>query len=360
MAEYPGVEGERRFAYDALASAVAAIFRGCRMGVEDAELLADSLVHADSRGIHSHGVMRVPDYVHKLTEGGVDPRGRPRVVSERVGALRIDAGNAMGQIGAAFAMHQAIERARTTSVALAAVGGSNHCGALDYWVLMAVRGGMIGLAATNALPTMAPWGGTDKIVGLNPIGIGIPAGEEPPFVLDMALGATAHGKMRIYQQKGQPIPEGWAFDSLGRPTTDINAALEGLIQPIGQHKGIGLAVAVGVLSTLLSGAGYGTESGNMIDGPRAGADGHVMAAIDIAAFEEPARFRARMDAVIRQYHAARPAPGFARTWVPGHLELDIARRYARDGIPLNEATVDGLVACARRLGVAAIEPFPAA
>lgn len=351
MAEYPGVEGERRFAYEVLVAAVAAICRACGMAEEDARLLADSLVHADSRGIHSHGVMRVPDYVHKLTAGGVDPCGRPRIVGERLGALRIDAGNAMGQIGCAFAMRAAIERARTTGVALAAVGGSNHCGALDYWVLMAVRKGMIGLALTNALPTMAPWGGIDKIVGLNPIGIGIPAGEEAPFVLDIALGATAHGKLRVYQQKGQPIPEGWAFDSLGRPTTDIDAALAGLIQPIGQHKGIGLAVAVGVLATLLSGAGYGTESGNMVDGPVAGADGHVMAAIDVAAFEEPARFRARMDAVIRQYHAARPAPGFARTWVPGHLELDIARRYARDGIPLNAATVQGLRDAAARVGV---------
>jgi LDH2 family malate/lactate/ureidoglycolate dehydrogenase len=353
MAEYPGAERERRFAYDELSAVVAEIFRGCGMQGADAALLADSLVHADSRGIHSHGVMRVPDYVHKLTKGGVDPRGRPRVVAERVAALRIDAGNAMGQIGGAFAMRSAIGRARTTGVALAAVGGSNHCGALDYWVLMAVREGMIGLATTNALPTMAPWGGIDRIVGLNPLGIGIPAGEEPPFVLDIALGATAHGKIRIYKQKGEPIPPGWAFDALGRPTTDIDAALTGLIQPIGQHKGVGLAVAMGVLSTLLSGAGYGTESGNMVDGPVAGADGHVFAAIDIAAFEEPARFRARMDGVIRQYHESRRAPGFARTWIPGHLEADIAARYLRDGIPLNDETVKGLAEAAARLGVEA-------
>ena len=353
MAEYPGAERERRFAYDELSALVAAIFRGCGMDEADAARLADSLVHADSRGIHSHGVMRVPDYVHKLTQGGVDPSGRPRITAERTAALRIDACNAMGQIGAAFAMRAAIERARVTGVAFAAVGGSNHCGALDYWVLMAVREGMIGLAATNALPTMAPWGGIDKIVGLNPLGIGIPAGEEPPFVLDIALGATAHGKMRIYKQKNEPIPAGWAFDALGRPTTDIDAALTGLVQPIGQHKGIGLAVAMGVLSTLLSGAGYGTESGNMVDGPTAGADGHFFAAIDVAAFEEPARFRARMDSVIRQYHASRRAPGFARTWVPGHLEADIAARYQRRGIPLNDGTVKGLLEAAARAGVAA-------
>ena len=353
MAEYPGTEHEPRFAYRALVDAVAAIFLGCGMSAADARLLADSLAQADLRGIHSHGVMRVPDYVDKLTVGGVDPRGRPSVVRERLGAVVVDAGNAMGQIAAAFAMGLAVERARATGIAMVAVSGSNHCGAMDYWVRMAVQAGMIGIAATNALPTMAPWGGTSKIVGLNPIGIGIPAGDQPPFVLDAALGATAHGKMRIYKQKGQPIPEGWAFDGEGRPTTDVDAALAGLIQPIGQHKGIGLAMAMGILSTLLSGAGYGTESGNMVDGARPGADGQFYAAIDISAFEDPARFAERMQKVIRQYHASPPAPGFARTWVPGHLEADFEARYRRDGIPLNAETLSGIAAAAGRLGVAA-------
>ncbi len=353
MAEYPGTENERRFAYPALVDAVAAIFAGCGMSGADARLLADSLATADLRGIHSHGVMRVPDYVDKLTIGGVDPRGRPRIVRERLGAIVVDAGNAMGQIAAAFAMNLAIERSRATGIAMVAVGGSNHCGAVDYWVRMAVDAGMIGLAATNALPTMAPWGGTAKIVGLNPIGIGIPAGDQPPFVLDVALGATAHGKMRIYKQKGEPIPEGWAFDTDGRPTTDVDAALAGLIQPIGQHKGIGLAMAMGILSTLLSGAGYGTESGNMIDGAVPGADGQFHAAIDISAFEDPARFAERMQGVIRQYHASPAAPGFARTWVPGHLEADFEARYHKGGIPLNETTLAGLAAAAERLGVTA-------
>lgn len=353
MAEYPGTEHERRFAFPTLVDAVAAIFAGCGMSDEDARLLADSLATADLRGIHSHGVMRVPDYVDKLTIGGVDPRGRPRIVRERLGAVTVDAANAMGQVAAAFAMKLAIERARTTGIAMVAVGGSNHCGAMDHWVRMAVDAGMIGIAATNALPTMAPWGGTAKIVGLNPIGIGIPAGDQPPFVLDAALGATAHGKMRIYKQKGEPIPEGWAFDGEGRPTTDVDAALAGLIQPIGQHKGIGLAMAMGILSTLLSGAGYGTESGNMIDGAKPGADGQFYAAIDISAFEDPARFAERMQQVIRQYHASPPAPGFARTWVPGHLEADFESRYRRDGIPLNETTLAGIAAAASRLRVPA-------
>jgi LDH2 family malate/lactate/ureidoglycolate dehydrogenase len=273
------------------------------------------------------------------------------VAKDAGAALVVDGGNSMGQVAGAFAMHAAIERARTTNVAVAAVGHSNHCGAMEYYVRMAVEAEMIGIATTNALPTMAPWGGIDKLVGLNPIGIGIPAGAELPLVLDFAFGATAHGRMQVYQQKGIPIPEGWAFDKEGRPTTDIDAALDGLVQPIGMYKGIGLAMAAGILSTLLSGAGYGTESGNMVDGATPGRDGQFYLALNIAAFEDVATFKARMDKIIREYRGTRLAAGVRRVFVPGEMEAELERRQRKEGVPLNEATVPGIRAVARRLGV---------
>lgn len=349
MAEYPGSDTETRVMPQDLSDAVARVFGACGMAAEDAALLAESLVDADARGIHSHGTLRVPDYVAKLTAGGVDPRGRPRVVSDRAAAIVVDAGNAMGQIAARFAMAAAIERARTTHVAIAAVRGSNHCGAMDRWAGMALAHDMIGIAATNALPTMAPWGGTDKIVGINPLAIAVPGSEEPPLVLDIAFGATAHGKIRVYNQKGFPIPEGWAFDSDGHPTTDAARAMAGLIQPIGGHKGVGLGIMMGVLSSLLSGAAYGTELGNMIDGPRAGQDGHVFIAIDIAAFQPPEDLRRRVDAIVREIHGSRRRDGVERLYAPGELEWEFERRYRRDGIPLNAETLDGIRAAARHL-----------
>src|SRR5690349_23367173 len=229
MAEYPSSENEQRVAPERLKSTVGAIFAACGMSQADAGLLAATLVSADQRGIHSHGTLRVPDYVGKLTKDGVDPRGRPVLASDAGAALIVDARNAMGQIAAHFAMSAAIERARTTHVAFAPVRNSNHCGAMDFWAMMALPHDMIGLATTNALPTMAPWGGVDKIVGINPLAVAIPADREAPVVLDIAFGATAHGKIRVYHQKGHSIPEGWAFDAEGRPTTDAAAALEGLI-----------------------------------------------------------------------------------------------------------------------------------
>jgi LDH2 family malate/lactate/ureidoglycolate dehydrogenase len=351
MAEYPGIEHERRFAPEALYGLVRTIFERCGMAEADAGVVADQLVKADLRGIHSHGVMRVPLYVGKLTKGGVDARGRPRVVRDASAALVVDGGNSMGQVAGVFAMRQAIERARTTNVAVAAVGHSNHCGAMEYYVRMAVDADMIGIATTNALPTMAPWGGVDKLVGLNPIGIGIPAGAELPLVLDFAFGATAHGRMQVYKQKGIPIPEGWAFDREGRPTTDIDEALGGLVQPIGMYKGIGLAMAAGMLSTLLSGAGYGTESGNMVDGPIPGRDGQFYLALNIAAFEDVATFKTRMDRIIREYRGTRLAAGVRRVFVPGEMEAELERRQRSEGVPLNEATVQGIRDAAATLGV---------
>jgi LDH2 family malate/lactate/ureidoglycolate dehydrogenase len=351
MAEYPGIENERRFPHAALHGIVQAIFERCGMAAADAGVLTAQLVEADLRGIHSHGVMRVPLYVGKLTGGGVDPRGRPRLVKDAIAAMVIDGGNNMGQIAGAFAMQAAMARARTTGVAVAAVGNSNHAGAMEYYVRMAIEAAMIGIATTNALPTMAPWGGIDKLVGLNPIGIGIPAGEEVPLVLDFAFGATAHGRMQVYQQKGIPIPEGWAFDREGRPTTDIDEALAGLVQPIGTYKGIGLAMAAGILSTLLSGAGYGTESGNMVDGPIPGRDGQFYLALNIAAFEDVRTFRARMDKIIREYRSTRLAPEAKRVFVPGEMEAELERRQREQGVPLNEATVRGIRDAAAKLGV---------
>jgi LDH2 family malate/lactate/ureidoglycolate dehydrogenase len=350
LAQYPRSETERRIPAASLRDVVAATFRGCFMSDGDAALLADALVRADLRAIHSHGVLRVPDYVAKLTREGVDPRGRPTIVREVGAVVVVDGGNSMGQIGGTFAMRAAIARARAHGLGAAAVRGSNHCGAMDHYAMLALPHDMIGIASSNALPTMAPWGGLDKIVGMNPLAVAIPAAEEAPIVLDIAFGATAHGKIRVYHQKGAALPDGWAFDAAGRPTTDAAAALDGLIQPIGGHKGIGLAVVTGVLSTLLSSAAYGTELGNMIEGAKAGADGHFFMALDIAAFGEPAAFKARVDAVVRQIHASRTAPGVERAYAPGALEAKYEARYRRDGIPLNDATLAGVAAAARERG----------
>jgi L-2-hydroxycarboxylate dehydrogenase (NAD+) len=349
-------ETEQRVDANGLLTLVATIFRHCHMEDRDARLLADSLVAADLGGVHSHGVLRVPEYVHNLTQGGVDPRGRPAVVRDSGACLVVDGVNSMGQIGAHFAMERVIERAGATGIAAAAVRGSNHCGAVGYFASQALPHDMIGLATTNALPTMAPWGGSERLLGINPLAIAVPAGEERPIVYDAAFSASAHGKIRVYQQKGLSLPEGWALDHEGNPTTDPTAAIDGLLMPIGGFKGTGLAMIMGILSSMLSGASYGTELGSMEEGPKPGKDGHFVAAIRVSAFEDVGRFKARVDRAIRQIHACRLAHGFNRIYAPGEREALNRELYRRDGIPLNRVTLADLHRVATELGTD-VAPF---
>jgi LDH2 family malate/lactate/ureidoglycolate dehydrogenase len=342
---------ERRVDAEQLRWLVAETFRRCGMEAADAGLLADSLVAADLRGVHSHGVLRVPEYVKKLTVGGVNPRGRPSIARDSGACLVVDGGNSMGQIGARFAMEAAIERAASTGMAAVAIRGSNHCGALAYFTTLALPHDMIGLATTNALPTMAPWGGAERLLGINPLAIAIPADREFPIVYDGAFSGSAHGKIRVYQQKGLTLPEGWALDREGRPTTDPAAAIDGLLLPIGGFKGAGLAMIMGVLSSMLSGAAYGTELGDLETGPKAGQDGHFIAAIRISAFEDVDRFKSRVDQAIQQIHASRLAPGFDRTYAPGEREFLTEQDYRKNGITLNAVTLRDLQRTARDLGI---------
>src|SRR5262249_1897117 len=194
MSYYPATERERRIPWEVLLATVSKIFQACGMSIEDARLLAETLVEADLRGCHSHGVLRVPEYVWKLRQGGANPRGKPFVVHDAKTALVVDGGNSMGQIGSHFAMREATRRAREYNLALAAVRGSNHCGAMAYYAMLPLAEDMIGIASTNCLPTMAPWGGVDKILGINPLAVAIPAGEEYPIVFDAAFSGSSHGK----------------------------------------------------------------------------------------------------------------------------------------------------------------------
>jgi LDH2 family malate/lactate/ureidoglycolate dehydrogenase len=208
---------ERRINAEQLQRWVTTIFLRCGMNEPDAALLADSLVFADLSGVNSHGVLRVPEYVAKLTTGGVNPRGVPRIERDSAACLVVNGDNSMGQIGTTFAMQEVIKRAYTFGIAAAGIGGSNHCGAMAYFVHMALEHDMIGLATTNALPTMAAWGGADRILGINPLALALPAANELPIVYDAAFSGSSHGKIRISTQRLDVAPRlgigpGWQPD----------------------------------------------------------------------------------------------------------------------------------------------------
>jgi LDH2 family malate/lactate/ureidoglycolate dehydrogenase len=331
---------------------VADVFKATGMATEDARLMARILVTADLRGVHTHGVSFVPTYVNRLLDpNGIDPRGRPSVVSDSGSALVVDAGNAMGHVAAHFSMEQAIGRAKETGVAAVAVRGSNHCGAMAYYPMQALPEDMIGIAMTGALPSMAAWGGLDQILGNNPIAAAIPALQEKPIVVDVAFQATFPLKIRLWQERGWPIPEDWSFDAEGRPTTDPVRALEGWGQPVGKYKGVALALLTGALSVLLSGAAWGRELGNMTDGPMPGQDGHFFLAVNVSAFGDPETFKRRVDGIIGEIHSSRRAADIKRILLPGERAAEAEEHGRAEGIALPQSSLTALAETASRLDV---------
>jgi LDH2 family malate/lactate/ureidoglycolate dehydrogenase len=351
MAGYLGMENERRVPAESLQRFIGEIFKGAGLSGEHAELMAEIVVHTDARGIYSHGSQAVAGYVDRLLSGKINPKGQPRIEREYGSVIIVDGDCAMGHIASVHGMRAAIKRARLTGVALAAIRNSNHCGAMSYYPTLAIAEDLIGICSTNALPSMAPWGGLDRIVGLNPIGVGIPSGEELPILLDVGFSAAARGKVAVHFQKGLALPAGWAFDSDGRPTTDAAEALKGLLQPIGGPKGVGLGLVVGVITGLLTMADYGTELGSVDVGPNPGRDGQLMMAIDISVFEDVSRFKERVDAIVRQIHESRPMAGVERIYVPGERALEAEKRYRSEGIPIADIALKGLASAAAKVGV---------
>ena len=263
---------------------VVRLFSAAGLRSEHAGIMGDVLIAADLRGVFTHGADFAPLYLERL-ESGVDPHGEPRVVQDSGGGIVVDAGNCLGHVAGVFAMRLAMERASETAVAAVAVRGSNHCGLMAYYPMMALERDMIGLATTNAMADMPPWGGIEPLLGSCPLGAAVPAGSERPLVLDVAFQATNPLKIKLKQELGEPLPDDWAVGPDGSPTTDPDVALAGWGAPVGRYRGVGLAIIFGALGALLPGARFGWQLGNQQTGPMPGGDGHFFMAINVAAFD---------------------------------------------------------------------------
>lgn len=319
----------------------------------DADIVADSLVVAEMRGLASHGVARVAIYVQRLELGLVNARPRMRYLREEGAAALLDADNGPGQPAAMAAMTKAIELARGAGLGACAVRHSNHCGALAYYTQRAAAQGMIGFAATNANVNVAPWGGREAVLGTNPISAAVPTPGEVPFVLDMSTSAIARGKIIMAAKVGTPIPEGWALDGEGRPTRDAQAALRGVLLPAAGPKGYGLAVLVDVLCGVLAGSAFGRQIGALYDElDRPQRVGHFMMAIDIGRFVELPAFLEAMGALIAGLKASAPAEGFEEVLLPGEPEARAEARARRAGVLIPTAVYQELQDVGRRLNVA--------
>jgi LDH2 family malate/lactate/ureidoglycolate dehydrogenase len=329
------------------------VFHTVGMREQDAHTVADTLVHADLRGVHSHGIMRVPIYVKRLKAGVIDATATPEIVADHRAVVLVDANNAMGQVAGVFAMDLAIQRAQEFGVAWVSVRGSNHYGAAAYYALRAAQRGLVGITATiGGTNIMAPWGGAERLLGNNPFSVAIPAGSAWPVVLDMATSVAARGKIVLAAKKGDKIPQEWALGPDGRPTTDPHEAYRGFVRPVGDYKGYGLALIIGLLSAVLPGAAFGRAVTDFYeDFSRPQNVGHLMQAIDISRITDSAEFYQRVRSAVEEMHGCIKAPGTDRIFVPGEPEFLTAERQEREGIPYPQAVVSELDALGTDLGV---------
>lgn len=311
---------------------------------EHADLVSDSLVRADLRGISSHGISRLPIYAKRLAVGVVNSKPNIRIIKELAGTVLLDGDNGMGTVVAAEAMRLCIKKAKQAGIGFSAVRRANHFGIAAYYTLQAVNEGMIGIAISNAPPSIAAWGGVDPKLGTNPMSIAIPAGTHPPLVLDMATSVVARGKIILAAKQGLPIPEGWALTKDGLPTTDADAAMEGTSLPFGGPKGYGIGLANDILSGVLSGAFYGSLLNSLWDNFEEPQNvGFFMGAINIAAFADPIEFGQKLDAYFDEIKSGRKAPGTKEILIPGEIELRAEERFSKEGVAIPAAVVSELL-----------------
>jgi LDH2 family malate/lactate/ureidoglycolate dehydrogenase len=320
----------------------------------DADVLADALVDADVHGSATHGVSRLAIYLKRIALGQIDASAELRVERQRGGVIAVDAANGLGQVQTVRTLERLLPLAREHGVAAATVRRSQHFGAVSYYCNRAAEQDMILLATTNCEPAMSPAGGFDAFFGTNPIGASFPTGRGWPVKVDLATSVVARGNIIAADREGRAIPEGWALDANGDPTTDAAAALAGTVLTMAGHKGYALALLVELLSGALSGAAIGPDVGSMykqLDRPQD--VGHFLCLVDISAFVDPVEFRRRVDATIDRIKASRRRPGVDEILVPGERSARTAQANRRLGVPLAAATVTELDALADRLGVEA-------
>lgn len=328
---------------------------GARPG--DATVVAEALVAADLRGVHSHGALRIGIYVDRLRSGSINPQAELAIVRDTGPVVVADAQAGPGIAMATRAMDLAIARAQAHGIGTVSVRNSNHCGMLAYFAMRALPAGAVGIAATNGDSLVAPWGARARFLGTNPFAVAVPAHDEPPVVVDMATSVVAHARIKSAFDRGESIPEGWAVDVAGRPTTDAALAMAGALLTFGAFKGSGISILVDLLAGILPGGRSGPEVVPLyqrLDEPQG--VGHLFMALHVAAFDSLEAFTRRVDELVRRIRALPPAEGAPRAFLPGEPEhLRTLEQEAR-GIPLPSDSVAEIARAGRLLDLAT--PYP--
>lgn len=324
--------------------------------------VAEVVVASDRRGIASHGTARLPSYA-SLVEGGVlIPSARPILVGARPALAQFDAQNGWGHHAGRVAVDWTIQAARATGTATAIVAHSNHYGIAGWYALRAAEAGLIGLSLTNSSPLVAPTRARGPMIGTNPITIAAPAGRWGTHCLDMATSTIPRGRIEVAARRGQQLEPGWAIDVEGRPATTPEAALAGALQPLGGsesmggYKGYGLALAVDLVTGVLSGSAFGPSIPGLFSTAGPSDLGQAFLALDPAAIDQSGAFERHLESYFDTLAAAPTIPDApGRVLAPGEPERDAERRAEVRGVIVDPEHHASLEALGSRFGL----PFPA-
>ncbi|MCC6179546.1 MAG: Ldh family oxidoreductase [Chloroflexi bacterium] len=351
--------------WDKCVDFAARAYEACGLPPDQARDAAVSIVDADGHGTTTHGLKNLKQYIVALKEGRTNPRPNIRQVSGGKAVAVLSGDNAQGHVAAFAGMRKAIELAKEYGTGTVMVRDSNHYGHSAFWAMQPIRHNMVGFSFTNALSTMAAWGGKEALVGNNPPSWAVPSrvadesnplpiGDLDPVFLDMALSVVAGNRLDIYARRGEPIPLGWALDSDGNPTTDARArANGGTFAPIADYKGSGLAVMLSLICSFLSGGLFDDQrwSDEAKTVAMSGTCSHWFQAFDVKQFTDLEAFTRNVRETRERIRATPPKAGVAQVFAPGDIENDKARRFHKEGIPLEQFTLDDLAWVAEHVGV---------
>ncbi len=348
------MENMKKIEYKAAEKFVYELFCKAGMNEEDAKWCSVTIVRANLRGIDSHGVLRVPIYFKRILCNAINQNPNIKVKQLAPAISLVDGDNAAGCVAARKAMEMAVENAEKAGIGMAGVINSNHFGTASEFAQIAVDAGMIGVAMTNVKPLITAPGVKKKLVGNNPIAIGVPTYNDFPFMLDMALSVAAEGKLILAASKGMEIPDSWASDPDGKPTTDPNAALKGFLLPIGGFKGLGLAYVVDILTGVITSGVFADKIKSMYaDATKPSQIGHMMTAIKLEAFVDKDTMKQRMKSYHNYVVSAPVMAGAAPLCFPGEMEHNCEINRRIEGIPVSAEILNELNALAETYHIAA-------
>jgi len=334
-----------------LAAYVQSLFMTQGMSEEDAGIVADCLVDAELCGVPSHGVSRVSIYLKRLELGVVSAKFQPIIEKEYPASVLLNAQNANGMVVGKYAMKLACAKARESGTCSVFVNHSNHLGMMAYYPRMAAEEGMFGFVTTSANPGIAPWGSKKPFLGTSPIALGVPT-KGDPIILDMAPSVVAMGKVVISAKLGVSIPEGWAIDEEGRPTTDPKEGMKGSVLPLGGPKGSGLSLFSQILGGIVSGAAYGPYVNTLYhEFEKPQGMGHMFLAVDLSKMLDLESFKEQIEQLVSEVKGLPQAEGVSEIFLPGEIEMKRREQRKAEGVKISDVVYRELEELGKRHNV---------